>query len=97
MDAARDLAQLVQRAGRSGGSAVEFRAQLPELGRHRGPRRAQLQRQRNQPLLGAIVQVPLDLPARLVGGGHDPRPRGGHLGLCPGVGDRGCHQLGEPG
>ena len=33
----RDLAQIVQRAGRHGGGAVEFRAELAELGRHRGP------------------------------------------------------------
>ena len=72
-------------------------SELAELGRHRGLRRAQLQRQRDQPLLGAVVQVPLDPPARLVGGGDDPRPRGGHLGLCPGVRDRGRDQLGEPG
>ena len=40
---------------------------------------AQLQRQRDQPLLGAVVQVPFDAAAGLVGGGHDPRPRGGQL------------------
>ena len=28
----------------------------------------------HQPLLGAVVQVPLDTAACLVGGGHDPRP-----------------------
>ena len=28
----------------------------------------------HEPLLGAVVQVPLDAPARLIGRGHDPPP-----------------------
>ena len=101
MDAAGDLGQLLQRAGCLGDGLIELPA---EFGRHLGLRRAQLQRQRDQPLLGAIVQVPLDPPAGLVGGGYDPGPRGNYLGLClcylglcPGVRDRGRHQLSEPG
>jgi len=48
-------------------------------------------------LLDAVVQVALDPSARLVRGGHDPRPRGGQRGLRLGVGDRGAGQFGEPG
>ena len=58
---------------------------------------AQHQRLDDQALLDAIVQVPLDPPARLVRGGDDPGPRGGHLGLRLGIRDRGRGQLGEPG
>jgi len=93
----RDLAQIVQRAGHHGDGAIEFRAELAELGRHRGLCRAQLQRQRNQRPLGAVVQVLLDPPARLVDSGHDPRPRRSHLGPRLGIRDRGRGQLGEPG
>ena len=93
VDPARDLAQIVQRAGHHGDGAIEFRAKLAELGRHRGPCRARLQRQRNQRPLGAVVQILLDPSARLVGGGHDPRPRRSPLGIR----DRGRGQLGEPG
>jgi hypothetical protein len=56
---------------------------------------AQLQGEGDQALLGAVVQVPLDAPPDLVGGGHDPGPRGHQLGVGLGVGDRGGDQLGE--
>ena len=97
VDAARDLAQLVQRAGHPGDGAVKLRGELGELRRHGRLCPAQLQRQRDEPLLGSVVQVPLDPAARLVGGGHDARPGGDHLGLRPGVCDGGGHQLGEAG
>jgi hypothetical protein len=58
---------------------------------------AQHQRLGDQPLLDAIVQVPLDPAARLVRGGEDPGPRGGDLGPRLGIRDRGRGQLGEPG
>ena len=86
MDHAGDLAQLVHRTGQPGGDPVELRA---ELGRHRRMRRPRLQRQGDQPLLGTVVQVTLDPPARLVGGGDDPRTRGGQLGMRLRARDRG--------
>ena len=49
----------------------------------------------HEPLLGAVVQVPLDPPARLVGGLDDPAPRCRELGGALGVRDRGRDQLGE--
>ena len=49
------------------------------------------------PLLGSIVQVPLDPAARLVGGGHDPSARGGELGPSFSVADRGRDELRELG
>ena len=48
---------------------------------------AQQQRLGDQALLDAVVQVPLDPAARLVRGGDDPGPGGGHLGLRLGIGD----------
>jgi hypothetical protein len=54
-------------------TAVEVGAKRAELGRRDRLRRAQLQHQKYQPLLGAVVQVSLDAPARLIGGGDDPR------------------------
>jgi hypothetical protein len=49
--------------------------------RYRRLRRAQPQGERDQPLLGAVVQVALDTAAGVIGGGHDPRPRRGELGI----------------
>ncbi len=84
-----DLTQLIQHADDLGGRGVQLRGQLAGLRRHRRLRRAHVQGQGDQPLLGAIVQVALDPAPGGIGGGHDPRPGGGQRGLCLGVGDRG--------
>ena len=97
MDAAGGLAQLLQRAGGLRDGAGKLRAQLAWFGRGGRLRRAQVQGEGDEPLLGAVVQVPFDPPPRLVGGGHDPRPGGRQRSLALCVGDRGCDQLGEPG
>jgi hypothetical protein len=47
--------------------------QLGQLGRHRLPRRAQSQDERDQPLLCPVVQVALDPVSGFVGGGDNPR------------------------
>ena len=85
VDAAGQLAQLVQRAGRLADQRVQLRRQLVGLGRHRRLRRAQAQGEGDQPLLGAVVQVALDAAPGVVGGGDDPRPRRGELGVELGV------------
>jgi hypothetical protein len=64
-------------------------------GRQRRLRRAQLQRQRHELLLHAVVQVALDPPPGRVGGGDNPRARGGELSAALGVRDGGRHQLRE--
>ena len=61
------LAQFIERTGQPGGHPAEFGAQLAELRRHRSLRRPQLEGERDEPLLCAVVQVALDLQARLVG------------------------------
>ena len=77
----RELAQLVDRDRDLGERAVERVAGALRRGR------AELvlcvtQRQpdRDEPLLGAVVEVALDPPALLVAGRDDPRPRGLDLG-----------------
>jgi uncharacterized membrane protein len=97
MDAARVLTQFVHRERQPSGDAVQFGAELTEFGWHCRLRRAQPQRQRDQSLLGAVVQIAPDLLAGPVGGGRDPRPRPHELGLCLGVGDRGRGEFGEIG
>ena len=64
---------------------VQLRRQLVGIGRHRRLRRAQAQGEGDQSLLGAVVQVPLDAAAGVVGGGDDPRARRGELGVELGV------------
>ena len=54
-----------------------------------------MQDQGDQALLRSVVQITLDPPARPVGGGHDPRPRGVERGLGLGVDEGGDDQLGE--
>ena len=97
MDAAGDLAQLVQRAGRPGGGPAELRRQLAGPGGTAAWAAAQPQGESDQPLLGAVVQVPLDAPAGGIGGGHDPGPRRRQLRPALRIGDGRGDQLGEPG
>ena len=97
VDAAGELAQLVQGAGGLGGQSLELRCQLVSLGRHRRFRQLQFQSEGDQPLLGAVMQIALDALPRLVGGGHDPGARGGQLRLALGVGEGGSDELGEAG
>ena len=85
VDAARDLAHLVQRAVEPGGQAVQLGHEIATPGWHRRPHRAHPQGEGDQLLLGAVVQVPLDTSARLVRSGDDPRPRRGELGVQLGV------------
>jgi hypothetical protein len=79
VDAARQLPQLLQGAGEAVGHPGQLGPQLGPLGRHRRLGGPQIKHQRDQPLLGAIVQVALDPPARLVAGGHDAGPGGSQL------------------
>jgi hypothetical protein len=67
MDATRQLPQIVQSVVELGPDASEFLLDLLLWGDRRGGG-AQPQGQRDQPLLGAVVQVALDPPACLVGG-----------------------------
>ena len=84
MQAAGELAQL-------GGRLAELaRRLLEQLLRRRGvgvellAREPQVERQRDQPLLGAVVEVALEAAALVVGGLDDPRPRRAQL-LDPGA------------
>src|SRR6185312_1492646 len=74
MDAAGELAQLLGRVRQLGDRFVRHRGGcLRGIGQLR-PGRAQRQRDRDQALLGAVVQVAPDLATGLVLGGDDPRP-----------------------
>ena len=97
MDPERHLAQLVHHARQPLDDAGQLGVELAELGRHGRLSRAQLERERDELLLRAVVQVALDpLPCR-IGGGHDPRARSGELRSALGIRDRGRHELGELG
>ena len=69
MDAARELAQLRQRARQPLRQLVDRRVLQPRL------EHPQVQRERDELLLRAVVQVALDPAPRGVAGRHDPRPR----------------------
>jgi hypothetical protein len=62
--------------------------QLGQLRGHGGLDQAQLEAERDQSLLGAVVQVALDPAPGVVGGGDDPGPGRGELGAAVGVRDR---------
>jgi hypothetical protein len=59
------------------------------------PRQLEGEDRAHHALLCAVVQVALDPPPGLVGGGHDTRPRSGELGTALGVRDDQSDELGE--
>ena len=71
MNAARQIAQLLKCAACLLDGAVESHPKLTRLRRHLRLCDPKLQRQRDQPLLGAVVQIAFDLAAGLIGGGND--------------------------
>lgn len=74
VDAARDFAHLVERAARPGDRAAQLGAKVVESGRHFRLGLAELQRERDQSLLRAVVQISLDMSACVIRGGDDPGP-----------------------
>ena len=80
VDAARQLAQLLQRVrelvARRGRELLGLLGVAPDVGADH----PQLQRQRDEPLLGPVVQVALEPAALGVAGGDDPLARRLHLG-----------------
>ena len=71
MDAAGELAQLVDSVGQTDCKGIEL---MGQFGRHISLCLAELKRQRYQSLLGTVVEVPLDTSARIISGRHNPRP-----------------------
>jgi hypothetical protein len=71
MDPAGDLAEVIKRNREAVYDAVQLASVLPELLRQRRLRRAQDEREGNQVLLRAVVQVALDPAPGRVGRGHD--------------------------
>ena len=80
VDAERDLAQLVLHRRETLGDPRQLAVELGQLGRHGGLRGAELEPERDEPLLGAVVQVALELPPRLVGRGDDAGARRREVG-----------------
>ena len=76
------------------GASLEIRA-APPGSCSKLPSKAQLQRERHEPLLGAVVQVALQPPALGVAGLHDARARARELLVGVGVGQRLGDELGE--
>ena len=83
MQAVSELAKVGEASAQFGEDFVEFR---PGLLRHLGVRsapRLEVEGGRYEPLLGAVMQVALDLPASSVGGVDDASARGANFGeLC---------------
>jgi hypothetical protein len=96
-DPARDLLQFSHRAGQSRRDAGQPSFQVAPAGSNIGLRGARRQCERDQSLLGTVVQIALDPAAGLVRRGDDPPARGGQLRPALRIRDRGSDQLGEPG
>ena len=80
MDPERQVAQL----GEGGQGLVRCALQAASDGRvatvaQRASRDLQLEAERDEPLLGAVMEVSLDPPSLAVAGLDDPRPRGADL------------------
>jgi hypothetical protein len=97
MDAARHIPQVVHHAHQALGHVGQLAPEVAEPRRDRRLGGAQRERERDKPLLSAIVQVVLDPPARLVRGGHHPGPGGRQLREVLGVGNCGRDKLCERG
>jgi hypothetical protein len=95
VDPARELLQLRHRVGQSRRDARQLSSQVIPVGGNIGLRGARRQSERDQPLLGTVVQVALDPAAGLVRRGDDPPARGGQLRPALRIRDRGREQLGE--
>ena len=80
MNAAGDLAQILHHPVELVRDPDNLRLELTQLSGYHPLREAKLEAERDQALLGPVVQVPLDLPPRLIRRRDDPRPRGGQLG-----------------
>lgn len=92
---AGQFAQLIESRGRLGRRLIELRGELIGAGRHRALDGLETERETGQALPGTIVQIPLDAPSRLVGGGDDPRARRGELGIQLGVVKRDSQLAGD--
>jgi hypothetical protein len=96
VDATGDLPQVVDHAHQLRGRVRHLGTRVTSCGgRLRG--HAQPEGKRDEALLRAVVQVPLDPPADLVRCGDDPRAGGHELGPALRVRDRRRHQLSELG
>jgi len=73
MDPEGDLAEVIERRREAVYDAAQLASVLLELLGNRRLRRAQRERERNQLLLRAVVQVAFDLAPGRVGRGHDIR------------------------
>jgi hypothetical protein len=94
MHAAGNFPQFLDHVGQPVRSAGPLLHLAPLVRRHAGFRYADLERQRDQPLLRR-VEVALDATTVLVSRRDDPRPGGSELSVALGVGDSQCHELGE--
>ena len=96
MEAAREVAQLLERlrqlVRRLGEERVHVLARRVEELAHR---EAQRQRDRDEALLGSVVEVALQAPARLVGRADDADARLAQVGLRALVRDRLRREVGE--
>ena len=94
MDPARELAQLLERLRQLLAGALERRARLGLVAAAAGGE-PQVERERDEPLLRAVVQVALEPAALGVARLDDPRARGGEILARLRVGERLAGQLGE--
>ena len=95
MNAAGDLLQLLEHVGQTRHRLGEHAFQVIPLGWHRLLGQAKFQSQRDKPLLGSVVNIAFQAASGVVGGGHNPRPRGDQLRAGGRGRNCGRHQLGE--
>ena len=95
MDAAGQLAQLLERVLELLASRGQVLAGTAGIGLEAPLDHAQLQRERHEPLLGAVVEIALQPPALGVAGLHDARARASELVVGVGVGQGLRDELGE--
>ncbi len=95
VEAACELTQLLERELELLRRRVDQLARRPWIVVEPRVRKPQLQRQRDESLLGAVVEVALEPAALRVALAHDPRARLDELRACLGALERQCDELGE--
>ena len=89
------LLEVIQDTCQSCNDLRNLLAQCRTLGRHAGLGCAQLKPERDQPLLGTVVQIPFESTSSVITGCDDPGPRCGEFRAGIGVRDRRRDQVRE--
>src|SRR5689334_6474887 len=95
MQSLRDLTDVLENGADRILKLVDLDGQVGGIGRKLVAQGLQVETERDESLLHAVVEIPLELPPGCVGCDDNPCARRNQLRMRGGVGDRGPDQLGK--